>query len=438
MNTSAPLYLAYTFGGTGKRLINEEWYRYPGHLVESLSQKWFEKNLPLRIELIDNKAKVSCVESVKEGHVLQLLLNPELVYLLGFTNEVSEHGQWLRFDENREFIAPHDLKETPFSQHFCTKEMENKIDSVLQQLNTERMNNLFEDALEKIGCDNQNMNLQKSLELSHIREIEKKIDSMLQQLNTEKLRSLLVDTFSNFKDSNENTDSQKSLKPLNVDEIERKIDSVLRQLNTERIKNLFADAFVRYRSDITSMESGKSIELSHIKEIENKIDSLYEQLSAERIKSLFADTFANHTTNDNGRVSEPLHIREIENKIDSVLQRLSTERIKSLVEDAFANRGRNNENKAAETCLDTFNDVVQGDWTLRILIEESEFLVENDRKTMKIKIKDKDTSSIVHIFDEDAQKMKNKLTPGEVFFATNFPARSTSFIASLRNVVVKE
>ena len=65
------------------------------------------------------------------GSLASLKLSPNLAYMLGYTSEVIKHGQFLRFDENKEFLAPHEPK---LFMDFCDEKIKSEYRSKVKKL----------------------------------------------------------------------------------------------------------------------------------------------------------------------------------------------------------------------------------------------------------------------------------------------------------------
>ena len=89
----------------------EEWY-YPDvqKTIRELQEKWDKVNIPLKIEVEDKRIKIVHKTPSNIGSLAYLKLSPYLAFMFGYTSNVSEDGQHLRFDEEKEFLAPHEPK----------------------------------------------------------------------------------------------------------------------------------------------------------------------------------------------------------------------------------------------------------------------------------------------------------------------------------------
>ena len=73
--------------------------------------KQFENNaIPLVIEKVNNKVRISNHRVIMEGDGSDLLIDKDLSYILGFTSEVKKEGQYLKFDEINEYMATHNCR----------------------------------------------------------------------------------------------------------------------------------------------------------------------------------------------------------------------------------------------------------------------------------------------------------------------------------------
>ena len=89
----------------------EGWY-YPDleKNIRELQEKWDKVNIPLKIEVEDKRIKIVHKTPSDVGSLAQLKLSPYLAFMFGYTSTVSKDGQYLRFDEEKEFLAPHEPK----------------------------------------------------------------------------------------------------------------------------------------------------------------------------------------------------------------------------------------------------------------------------------------------------------------------------------------
>ena len=87
-------------------------------ILFELQQKWNENNVPLKIEIQDKRIKISHKTPEKSGKLLQLKLSSYLAFMLRYTGVVEQEGQFLRFDQNSEYLAPYEPK---VFMDFCGK-----------------------------------------------------------------------------------------------------------------------------------------------------------------------------------------------------------------------------------------------------------------------------------------------------------------------------
>ena len=111
----------------------EGWY-YPDlqkHIRE-LKEKWDEAGIPLDIVVEDRRIKIFHKTPSTKGDLAQLRLSPYLAYMFGYTSEVTEKGQYLRFDEENEFHAPDEPK--LFLDYCHNKDRENLFETIKTDL----------------------------------------------------------------------------------------------------------------------------------------------------------------------------------------------------------------------------------------------------------------------------------------------------------------
>ena len=88
-------------------------WNYPNlkAIMKDLNNRWIKEKVPLKIkEHTSGRVVISHNMPLSMGSLASLKLSPNLAYMLGYTSEVIKQGQFLRFDENKEFLAPHEPK----------------------------------------------------------------------------------------------------------------------------------------------------------------------------------------------------------------------------------------------------------------------------------------------------------------------------------------
>ena len=88
-------------------------WNYPNlkAIMKDLNNRWIKEKVPLTIkEHPSERVLISHNRPLFMGSLASLKLSPNLAFMLGYTSEVIKHGQFLRFDENNEFLAPHKPK----------------------------------------------------------------------------------------------------------------------------------------------------------------------------------------------------------------------------------------------------------------------------------------------------------------------------------------
>ena len=104
----------YTEGSIGNRkgVTGLQSWIYPNleKIIFELQQKWDENNVPLKIEIEDKRIKITHKTPDQIGKLAQLKLSPNLAFMFGYTGVVERNGQFLRFDEHSEYLAPHEPK----------------------------------------------------------------------------------------------------------------------------------------------------------------------------------------------------------------------------------------------------------------------------------------------------------------------------------------
>ena len=104
----------YTEGSIGNRkgVTGLQSWIYPNleKIIFELQQKWDENNVPLKIEIEDKRIKITHKTPDQIGKLAQLKLSSNLAFMFGYTGVVERNGQFLRFDEHSEYLAPHEPK----------------------------------------------------------------------------------------------------------------------------------------------------------------------------------------------------------------------------------------------------------------------------------------------------------------------------------------
>ena len=94
--------------GSTKVQAIESW-NYPSlqRIMKDINNKWSKENIPLVItEEKSERVRITHRYPDNIGSLAQLKLSGNLAYLLGYTSKIEEF-QYLRFDENNTFLAPH-------------------------------------------------------------------------------------------------------------------------------------------------------------------------------------------------------------------------------------------------------------------------------------------------------------------------------------------
>ena len=128
-------YSYFEMGEDPTSLINkiEGWY-YPDlqKQIRELKEKWDMVGIPLEIVVEDRRIKIFHKSPSTKGSLAQLRLSPYLAYMFGYTTDVTEKGQYLRFDEENEFHAPDEPK--VFLDYCHNKDRENLFETIRSDL----------------------------------------------------------------------------------------------------------------------------------------------------------------------------------------------------------------------------------------------------------------------------------------------------------------
>ena len=139
----------YTEGSIGNRKgVNDlQELHYPdlNKIIFELQQVWDKKNVPLKIEIQDKRIKITHKTPDQIGKLAQLKLSSYLAFMLGYTGVVEQKGQFLRFDEHSEYLAPHEPK---LFMDYCRK---NHIKEIRNDEEVQLMFQKFSNLLEEKG-----------------------------------------------------------------------------------------------------------------------------------------------------------------------------------------------------------------------------------------------------------------------------------------------
>ena len=81
------------------------------HIIKRLNNEWEINNIPLTVEIKNERVSISHKFPNSIGEIAQIRLYPKLAYILGYTEtEYTVVGQVLRFDSQVEYVAPHPAK----------------------------------------------------------------------------------------------------------------------------------------------------------------------------------------------------------------------------------------------------------------------------------------------------------------------------------------
>ena len=130
------------------------WY-YPEleNIINGLQQKWDTIDIPLNVEIFDKRILIKHKTPENIGSLAQLKISAYLAFMLGYTEEIEEFGQYLRFDQNPEYLAPHEPK--LFLDYCNRKQLE-----TIESLHDEKVEELFQrftDLLDQIYIKNKHI-----------------------------------------------------------------------------------------------------------------------------------------------------------------------------------------------------------------------------------------------------------------------------------------
>ena len=118
------------------------------YIIRKLNNKWEDKNIPLMIDIIDSKIRISHKYPDNVENSAQLRLHPSLAYILGYNEERTDLGQYLRFDESTQYIAPH------YPKSFMDHEQHYLIDIMLMiegkfNRQEQKIRKIFDDCMDR-------------------------------------------------------------------------------------------------------------------------------------------------------------------------------------------------------------------------------------------------------------------------------------------------
>ena len=91
---------------SSEKITIDGYYASLNSLIDDINKK--SEKLPFIFEIMGEKIKISSTnEKINEDEPTHIHLSSYLSYILGFNAEVREKGQFLRLDENLEYIAPY-------------------------------------------------------------------------------------------------------------------------------------------------------------------------------------------------------------------------------------------------------------------------------------------------------------------------------------------
>ena len=133
------------------------------------------------------------------GSLAQLKISAYLAFMLGYTEEIEELGQYLRFDQNQEYLAPHEPK--LFLDYCNRKQLE-----TIESLHDEKVEELFERftyLLDQIYTKNRHILAKLRAENFVNRKCEKKCETEIKDCRDRKEKGITpIEHFDLFYDQN--------------------------------------------------------------------------------------------------------------------------------------------------------------------------------------------------------------------------------------------
>ena len=210
-------YVETDLDGSKPTVQATESWNYPNleRILKDINTIWSKENIPLVItEEKSERVRITHKDPLNIGSLAQLKLSGNLAYLLGYTSEITKLGQYLRFDENNTFLAPH--KPNLFL-NICETEEEVALQSIhkkkVKDLNT-KMKFM---AVEISELKQQKNDLENKLNLANT-EIEKKWKFYAKQTiadNTEKLKLKCVQKLNEMEEHLKTKNGEECKKNLN-------------------------------------------------------------------------------------------------------------------------------------------------------------------------------------------------------------------------------
>ena len=176
------------------------WY-YPEleNIINGLQQKWDMIDIPLKIEIFDKRILIKHKTPTNIGSLAQLKISAYLAFMLGYTEEIEEFGQYLRFDQNEEYLAPHEPK--LFLDYCNRKQLE-----TIESLHDEKVEELFERftyLLDQIYTKNRHILAKLRAENFVNRKCEKKCETEIKDCRDRKENGITpIEHFELFYDQN--------------------------------------------------------------------------------------------------------------------------------------------------------------------------------------------------------------------------------------------
>ena len=130
------------------------WY-YPEleNIINGLQKKWDMIDIPLNVEIFDKRILIKHKTPENIGSLSQLKMSAYLAFMLGYTEEIEEFGQYLRFDQNVEYLAPYEPK---LFLDYCNRKQLETIES-LHDEKVEELFAKFTELLEQIYIKNKHI-----------------------------------------------------------------------------------------------------------------------------------------------------------------------------------------------------------------------------------------------------------------------------------------
>ena len=118
------------------------------YILRKLKKVWEEKDIPLDIDIVDSKVRISHKYPDHVEDSAQLRLHPNLAFILGYNEERTDYGQYLRFDQQAEYIAPYYPKSSMKDEQLYLMDLMLMIEERFEK-NVQKIRQIIDDCLDR-------------------------------------------------------------------------------------------------------------------------------------------------------------------------------------------------------------------------------------------------------------------------------------------------